>query len=324
MNLPRRQFLHLAAGAAVSPAVSRLASAQAYPARPVRLVVGFAAGSSTDILARLIGQWLSERLGQQFLVDNRPGASGNLGAESVAKASPDGYTLLMVAPPYAINATLYDKLNYNFIRDFAPVAGVVRVSNVLVVNPSVPVKSVPELIEFARTHPVSFASAGIGTVSHLAGELFKGIAGINMVHVAYRGDGPAMTDLIGGHVQIAFATMTTSIEYIRSGKLRPLGVTAGTVSPALPEVPTVGAFVPGYEASSWFGVAAPNGTPADVVGALNKEINDGLADARLTERLTASMGGTVLSGSAADFGKLVAEETDKWRKVIRAANIKAE
>jgi len=325
MKLPRRRFLRLAAGAAALPAASRIARAQTYPSRPVRLVVGFAAGSTTDILARLIGQWLSERLGQQFIVENRPGAGSNIATEAVVKAPADGYTLLMVAPVHAINATLYDKLNYNFIRDMAAIAGVVRVPNVMEVNPALPVKTVPEFIDFAKTNPgaLSFASAGVGTASHLAGEMFKAKAGVNLVHVAYRGDGPAMADLIGGQVQVGFATMTASIGHIRSGKLRPLAVTTATRSDALPDVPTVGDFVPGFEASSWFGVAAPKGTPAALVDRLNGEINAGLVDLRIRARL-ADMGGMLLAGSPADFGRLIADETEKWGKVIRAANIKAE
>ena len=257
--LGRRNFLHLTAGAAALPAVSRVAAAQGYPSRPVRLVVGFAAGSTTDILARLIGQWLSERLGQQFVIENRPGAAGNIAAETVVKAPADGYTLLMVPPASAINATLYDKLSFNFLGDMAPVAGVVRVPNVLEVNPSLPVKTVPELIDYAKANPgsLSFASAGIGTASHLAGELFKVMTGAQLVHVAYRGDGPAMTDLIGGQVQVGFATMTASIQHIRADRLRALAVTTATRSQALPDIPTVADFIPGYEASSWFGIAAP-------------------------------------------------------------------
>jgi tripartite-type tricarboxylate transporter receptor subunit TctC len=325
MKLPRRRFLHLAAGAVALPALSRIAKAQTYPSRPVRLIVGFAAGSTSDILARLMGQWLSERLGQQFIIENRAGAGANIATEAVVRAPADGYTLLMVAPVAAINATLYDKLSFNFLRDMAPIAGVVRVPNVMEVNPAVPVKTVPEFIEFAKANPgsLSFASAGVGTASHLAGEMFKAKAGVNLLHVAYRGDGPAMTDLIGGQVQVGFATMTASIGHIRSGKLRPLAVTTTTRSQVLPQVPSVGDFVPGYEASSWFGVAAPKDTPAEIVDRLNSEINAGLADARIGARLT-DMGGMVLAGSPADFGKLIADETEKWGKVIRAAHIKAE
>jgi tripartite-type tricarboxylate transporter receptor subunit TctC len=325
MKLPRRRFLHLLAGSAAFPALPRIARAQAYPSRPVRVLVGFAAGSTTDILARLIGQWLSERLGQQFIVENRPGAGSNIATEAVVKAPADGYTLLMVAPVHAINATLYDKLNYNFSRDMAAVGGVVRVPNVVEVNPALPVKSVPELIDFAKANPgtLSFASAGLGTASHLAGEMFKAMAGVDLVHVAYRGDGPAMADLIGGQVQVGFATMTASIGHIRSGKLRALAVTTATRSDALPELPTVRDFVPGFEASSWFGVAAPKGTPAAIVDRLNTEINAGLAEGRIRARL-ADMGGMLLAGSPTDFGRLIADETEKWGKVIRAANIKAE
>jgi tripartite-type tricarboxylate transporter receptor subunit TctC len=325
MKLPRRRFLHLAAGAVALPALSRIAKAQTYPSRPVRLIVGFAAGSTSDILARLMGQWLSERLGQQFIIENRAGAGANTATAAVVRAPADGYTLLMVAPVAAINATLYDKLSFNFLRDMAPIAGVVRVPNVMEVNPAVPVKTVPEFIEFAKANPgsLSFASAGVGTASHLAGEMFKAKAGVNLLHVAYRGDGPAMTDLIGGQVQVGFATMTASIGHIRSGKLRPLAVTTTTRSQVLPQVPSVGDFVPGYEASSWFGVAAPKDTPAEIVDRLNSEINAGLADPSIGARLT-DMGGMVLAGSPADFGKLIADETEKWGKVIRAAHIKAE
>jgi len=320
VKLPRRKFLHLAAAAAALAAVSRVAAAQGYPSRPV---VGFAAGSTTDILARLIGQWLSERLGQQFVIENRPGAAGNIAAETVVKAPADGYTLLMVPPASAINATLYDKLSFNFLGDLAPVAGVVRVPNVLEVNPSLPVKTVPELIDYAKANPgsLSFASAGIGTASHLAGELFKVMTGAQLVHVAYRGDGPAMTDLIGGQVQVGFATMTASIQHIRAGRLRALAVTTATRSRALPDIPTVADFIPGYEASSWFGIAAPKDTPAAIVDGLNRETNAGLADPKIMERL-ADMGGMVLAGSPADFGKLIADETAKWARVIKAAGIK--
>ena len=325
MKLVRRTLLRLVAGAAAVPAASLATRAQSYPAHPVRLVVGFAAGSTTDTLARLIGSWLSERLGQQFIVENRPGASANIATESVVKAAADGYTLLMVAPTAAINATLYDKLSFNFLRDMAPVAGVVRVPNVLEVHPSVPVKTVPELIELARAKPgsLTFASAGVGTASHLAGEMFKVKAGVDLVHVAYRGDGPAMTDLIGGQVQVGFATMTASIGHIRNGKLRPLAVTTATRSDVLPELPTVGDFIPGYEASSWFGVAAPKDTPAEVIDTLNREINAGFADSRIRGRL-ADMSGMPLGGSPAEYGKLMADETAKWGAVIRSANIKPE
>ncbi len=312
-------------GVAALPAISLPAWADAYPTHPVRVVVGFAAGSTTDTLARLIGQWLSQRLGQQFIIENRPGAGGNIGAEAVIRSTPDGYTLLMVPPAVAANAALYPHLSFDFIRDTDPVAGVVRVPNVVEVNPSVPVKSIPELIAYAKANPgkLSFASAGIGTASHLAGQLFNKMAGVNLQHVPYRGDGPAMADLVAGNVQVGFATMTSSIGFIRAGKLRPLAVTTTTRSAALPDVPTVAEFVPGFEASSWFGVAAPKGTPADIVDSLNRQINAGLAAPAIKDRL-ADMGGMALTGSPADFGKLIAEETDKWGKVIREAGIKAE
>ena len=323
-NVSRRYLLHLAAGAALT-AASRSVWADGYPTHPVRIVVGFAAGSTSDILARLIGQWLSERLGQQFVVENRPGAGGNVGAESVVKAAPDGYTLLMVPPAVAANAALYKDLNFDFVRDAAPVAGVVRVPNVLEVNPSVPVKTVPELIAYAKAKPgtLSFASAGIGTMSHLAGQLFNTATGINIQHVPYRGDGPAMADLIAGQVQVGFATMTASIGHIRADKLRPLAVTTLSRSDALPGIPSVSEFVPGYEASSWFGIAAPSGTPVEIVEILNRETNAGLAAPRIEARLT-DMGGMLVTGSAADFGKLIADETEKWGKVITSAGIKAE
>ncbi len=325
MKLLRRQFLHLAAGATALPAVSRLAWAESYPTHPVRIVVGFAAGSTTDILARLMGQWLSQRLGQQFVVENRPGAGGNLAAETVVKAAADGYTLLMVPPAVAANATLYENLNFNFIRDTAPVAGVVRVPNVLEVNPSVPVKTVPELIAYAKANPgkLSFASAGIGTASHVAGQLFNAMTGANLQHVPYRGDGPAMADLVAGQVQVGFATMIASIGFIRAGRLRPLAVTTLKRSDVLPDIPTVSDFVPGFEASSWFGIAAPAGTPAEIIESLNRETNAGLADPTIKARLD-DMGGMLLTGSPADFGELIADETEKWGKVIRAAGIKAE
>ncbi len=324
-TLPRRRFLQLAASALALPAFSRLARAQSYPTQPIRLVVGFAPGSTTDILARLMSPWLSARLGQQLVVENRPGAGGNIGAETVVKAAPDGYTLLMVPPAVAANATLYAHLSFDFIRDSAPVAGVVRVPNVLEVNPSVPVKTVSELIAYAKANPgkLSFASAGIGTASHLAGELFNAKTGLHLTHIPYHGDGPAMVDLIGGQVQVGFATMTASIGHIRGGQLRPLAVTTLTRSDALPDVPTVADFVPGYEASSWFGIAAPKGTPADIIARLNRETNAGLADATVKARL-ADMGGMLLAGSPEDFGKLIVDETDKWSKVIRAAGIKAQ
>jgi tripartite-type tricarboxylate transporter receptor subunit TctC len=322
MKLLRRQFLHLAASAAVLPAVARIARADTYPSHPVRLVVGFAAGSTTDILARLMGQWLSQRLGQQFVIENRPGAGGNIGAETVVKAVPDGYTLLMVPPAVAANAALYEHLNFDFLRDTAPVAGVVRLPNVAEVHPSVPVNSIPELIAYAKANKLSYASAGIGTPSHLAGQLFNIMTGVNLQHVPYRGDEPAMADLIAGQVPVAFATTIASIEHIRAGQLRPLGVTTLKRSDVLPNIPSISEFVPGYETSSWFGIAAPAGTPADIIEILNRETNAGLADAAIKARL-ADMGCMVLTGSAADFGKLIAAETEKWGKVIRDAGIKA-
>jgi tripartite-type tricarboxylate transporter receptor subunit TctC len=323
MKLPRRQFLHLAAMAGALPALTRAAAALDYPTRPVRIIVGFAPGSTTDILGRLIGQWLSMQLGQSFVIDNRPGAGGNVGTEAVVNAAADGYTLLMVAPANTINMSLYDKLNFNFMHDMAPVAGVVRVPNVLEVNPSLPVNTVPEFIAYAKSHPgtLSFASAGVGTTSHMAGELFDVMAGVDLVPVHYRGDGPAMIDLIGGQVQVGFATMVASIAYIRAGKLRPLAVTTAARSPILPDLPTVGDFVPGYEASSAFGIAAPRDTPAAIVAMLNKAINAGLADPTIAARL-ADLGGMALTGSAADYGKFLADDVEKWRKVIRTANIK--
>jgi tripartite-type tricarboxylate transporter receptor subunit TctC len=325
MKLPRRNFLHLMAGAAALPAVSRIAWAQAYPARPVRLIVFFPAGGVGDILARLMGQLLSERLGQAFVIENRPGASGNIGTEAVVRASPDGYTLLWANSPNAINATFYDKLNYNFIRDIVPVAATIRVPNVMVVNPTLPAKSVPEFIAYAKANPgkLNMASGGNGVPSHVAGELFKMMAGINMVHVPYRGAAPALTDLLAGQVQVLFDAMPSSIEYIRAGKLRPLAVTTATRSDVLPDIPTVGDFLPSFEASTWFGVGAPKNTSAEIVDKLNKEINSALLDPTIIARI-ADLGGTALPGSPADFGMLIADETEKWGKVIRSANIKAD
>jgi tripartite-type tricarboxylate transporter receptor subunit TctC len=325
MKLPRRNFLHLAAGAAAFPAVSRISWAQAYPTRPVRIVVGFTAGSASDIIARLVGQWLSERLGQPFVIDNRPGGGGNIGTEAAVRSGPDGYTLLLVAPQNAINASFYDKLNFNFIRNIAPVAGVIRVSLVMVVNPSVPANTVPEFIAYAKANPgkVTMASPGNGSSPHVSGELFKMMAGIDMIHVPYRGGGQVMTDLIAGQVQVSFIGLTVAIEHIRSGKVRALAVTTAIRSDVLPDIPTVGDFVPGYEASAFWGVGAPRNTPTEIIDKLNKEINAGLSDPTLWRRF-AEGGGTVLAGSPADFGKLIAEETEKWAKVIRAANIKPE
>src|SRR5262245_12705869 len=324
MKLPRRNFLHLAACAAALPAASRIARAQTYPTRPVRWIVGYAPGGSGDILARLMGQGLSERLGQPFVVENRPGANGNIGTEAVVRASPDGYTLLMVSSANAANAALYDKLSFNLIRDIAPVAGIVRALNVMVINPSFPAKSVPEFIAYAKANPgkISMASVGIGSGTHLYGELFKMMAGVDMVHVPYRSAGPVLTDLLGGQVQVYFASTVASIEYIRAGRLRALAVTTATRSDALPGIPTMGEFVPGYEASTWYGVGAPKATPAEIVDKLNREINAGLADPKMRARL-ADFGGTPLVVSPADFGKLIADDTEKWGKVVRALNIKA-
>jgi tripartite-type tricarboxylate transporter receptor subunit TctC len=323
MKLPRRKFLHLAAGAAALPAVSYMAWAQAYPTRPVRLVVPFAPAGTTDILARLMGQWLSERLGQQFVIENRPGASTIIGTEAVVRAPADGYTVLVFGTASAINATLFDKLSYNFLRDIAPVAGIMRVPNVMVVHPSVPVKTVPEFIAYAKANPgkINQASPGAGTSTHMAGELFKAMTGTQIVLVQYRGNAPALTDLLAGQVQLGFDTMPSSIEYIRAGKLRALGVSTLTRSEALPDVPAISEFVPGYESSGYFGFGVPKNTPAEIVDRLNREINAGLADPRLKSRL-ADLGGMTLAGTPADFGMLNAEETDKWAKVIRAANIK--
>jgi tripartite-type tricarboxylate transporter receptor subunit TctC len=325
MKLPRRQFLHLAAGAAALLAASRIAWAQAWPTRPVRIIVGFAPGGGIDIMARLMGQWLTERLGQQFLIENRPGAGSNVATEAVVRAAPDGYTLLLVNSANAINATLYDKLNFDFIRDIAPVAGVIRVPNVMLVNPSVPAKTIPEFLAYAKANPgkISMASGGIGTPGHVAGELFKMMAGVDMVLVPYRSGGPALTDLLGGQVQVMFPNTGASLEYIKAGKLRALAVTTATRSEALPDIPAVGEFLPGYEASTWTGLGAPKSTPTEIVDKLNKEINAGLADPKMKARL-ADLGGTPLLGSPADFRKLIAEETDKWAKVVKFSGAKAD
>jgi tripartite-type tricarboxylate transporter receptor subunit TctC len=325
MKLPRRNFLHLAAGAAALPALSRITWAQAYPSRSVRIVVGYAAGGTSDIVGRLVGQWLSERLGQQFIVENRPGASANLATEAVARATADGYTLLVVTSVNAVNATLYNKLNFNFIHDIAPVASVFETPLVVEVNPSVPVRTIPEFIAYAKANPgkLNLATPGIGTPPHVAGELFKMTAGVDMVHVPYRGTGPMLTDLIGGQVQVAFDPLPASIEHIRAGKLRALAITTASRSEVLPDVPTVGEFVPGYEASGWYGIGAPKGTPVEIIDMLNKEINAALGDPKMKARL-ADLGATPLVRSPADFGKLIADDTEKWGKVIRAAGIKAE
>jgi tripartite-type tricarboxylate transporter receptor subunit TctC len=330
MKLPRREFLHLAAGAAAMPAVSRIAWAQSYPTRPVRWILSAPPGGALDIVTRLMGQWLSERLGQPFIIENRPGGGGNIATEAVVRAPPDGYTLLTVAMLSAVNATLYDKLNFNFIRDIAPVARISGEPNVIVVNPSFPAKSFPiksiaEFIAYAKANPgkVNMASSGNGTSPHMAGELFKMMAGVNMLHVPYRGGAPALTDLIGGQVHVMFAFISSSIEYIRAGQLRALAVTTTTRSPALPDVPVVGDFVSGYEASSWIGLGAPKNTPTEIVDKLNGEINAGVADPKIKARL-ANLGSTALAGFPTDFSKFIADETEKWAKVIRAANIKPE
>ena len=323
MKLPRRTFLRLSAGAAAFPAMSRIARAQSYPTRPVHIIVGFLAGGSTDIVARLMGQWLSERLGQQFFTDNRPGASSNIGTELVVRAPPDGYTLLLDLSSNAINATLYKNLNFNFVRDIAPVASIIRSPNVMEINPSFPAKTVPEFIAYAKANPgkINLATGGIGVPSHLSGELFKMMAGIDMVHVPYKGAAAALTDLLGGRVQVMFDPLPSSIEYIKAGRLRALAVTTAMRSETLPDIPAVGEFVPGYEASTWFGLGAPKDTPADIVDKLNKEVNAGLADPKLNARL-ADLGGTALVGSPAEFGKLIAEDIEKWAKVINFAGIK--
>jgi tripartite-type tricarboxylate transporter receptor subunit TctC len=325
MKLPRRHFLHLAAGAAALPAVSRIGWAQSYPTRPVRLIVGFAPGGPNDIVARLIGQWLSERLGQQFVVENRAGAGGNIGTEAVVTSAPDGYTLLLATVPNAVNASLYEKLNFNFIRDTTPVAGIIRVPMVILLNPSVPATTVPEFIKYAKANPgkVNMASAGNGSAPHMAGELFKMMAGVDLVHVPYRGQGPALTDLLGGEVQVLFATAPGTTDYVRTGKLRALAVTSAARAEVLPELPPVGDFVPGYETSQWYGMCAPKKTPQDIVDRLNKAINTAIAEPAMKARL-AALGGEPLPGSPADFGKLIADETEKWAKVVRAAGIKPE
>src|SRR5215475_8759985 len=325
MKLPRRNFLHLVAGAAALPAVSRIARAQAYPSRPVRIIVPFAAGGQGDILARLIGQWLSERLGQPFVIENRPGGAFNIGTEAVVKAPPDGYTLLLATTTNTINTTLYDKLNFNFVRDIAPVATISRYAWVMVVHPSFPAKTVPEFIAYAKANPgkINIASGGIGSASHVSGELFRMMTGVNLVHVPYRGQAPALADLLAGQVQVMFPAISSTIEYVRSGKLRALAVTTATRSDELPHIPTVTEFVPGYEASGWNGFGSPKSTPTEVIDKLNREINTALADPKIKAQL-ADLGATPFAGSHADFGRLIADETEKWGKVIRAANITPE
>jgi tripartite-type tricarboxylate transporter receptor subunit TctC len=325
MKLLRRRFLHLAAGAAALPAAARIAWAQTYPSRPVRFMVGFGAGGAPDILARLMGQWLSDRLGQPFVVENRVGGSSGIATEAVVQAAPDGQTILLASLANVVNATLYDKLNYNFIRDIAPVGGISRDPNVMVVLPSFPAKTVPEFIAYAKANPgkINMASPGVGSTPHMAGELFKFMTGIDMAHVAYRGSPPAIADLLAGQVQVYFAPISASIEYIKAGKLRPLGVTTAKRADALPDVPAVAEFVPGYEAVAFYGIGAPKNTPPEIVDKLNKEINAGLADATLKKRF-ADLGSVPFPGPPADFGKLIADETEKWAKVIKFANIKPE
>jgi tripartite-type tricarboxylate transporter receptor subunit TctC len=325
MEFPRREFLHLAAGAAALTTMTRVSWAQAYPSRPVRWIVGAAGGSSPDIFARLLGQWLSERLGQPFIIDNRPGAGGNIATEAAVRAPADGYTLLLAATTNAISATLYDRLSFDFIRDIAPVAAIARGPQILMVNPSVPARTVPEFIAYAKANPgkMNMASAGIGTPGHLSGELFKMMAGLDMVHVPYRSGAPAQTDLIGGQVQAMFISPVGLIEYVQAGKLRALAVTTATRSDVLADLPTVGDFVPGYEASAWWGVVAPKNTSAEIVDRLNKEINAALVDPKIKARL-ADLGGSALALSPDEFGKLIADETAKWAKVVRFSGAKVE
>jgi tripartite-type tricarboxylate transporter receptor subunit TctC len=325
MKLPRRKFLHLAAGAVALPVMPRIAKAQAYPARPVHIIVGFPPGGTTDVSARLMGQWLSERLGQSFVVENRPGAGSSIAAETVTKAAPDGYTLFPASAANAFNATIYDNLSFNFVRDLAPVAGFLRVPNVMVVNTSVTAKTVPDFIAYAKANPgkINMATAGKGSSPHVFGELFKMMTGVDLVTVHYRGGGPALTDLLAGRVQVMFDPVGEGIGYVKAGKLRALAVTSAAPSPALPDVPTVAEFVSGYEASGWSGLSAPKNTPAEIIAKLNQEIGAGLADANLQARL-ADLGAAPMAMTPADFGKLIADETEKWAKVIRAANIKPE
>jgi len=325
MNFPRRTFLQLTAGAAALPALPPIARAQAYPAKPVRFIIGYTSGGSADITARLMGQWLSDRLGQPFIVESRPGAGTNIATEAVVRSPPDGYTIFLVAPANAINATLYDKLNYNFLRDIAPVAGIIRFPNVMEVNPLVPAKTVPEFIAYAKANPgkINMASSGNGSTIHMSGELFKMMTGINMVHIPYRGGAPALTDMLGGQVQVMFDNVPTSLEHIRSGALRPLAVTTATRLGLLPDVPTVAEFVPGYESSAWYGIGVPRNTPPEIIDLLNRVVNAGLTDPNLKTRFT-DLSAVVLPGSPADFGKLLVDETEKWGKVVKFAGVKAD
>jgi tripartite-type tricarboxylate transporter receptor subunit TctC len=323
MKLSRRTFLHLAAGAVALPVASRFAWAQAYPTRPLRMIIGYPPGGSADITARLTGQWLSERLGQPVVIESRPGAATNLATEAVVRAAPDGYTLLLVAPANAINATLYDKLNFNFLRDIAPAAGIIRFPNVVVVNPSLPIKTIPELIAYAKANPgrLNMASSGNGSTIHMSGELFKMMTGVNMVHVPYRGGAPALTDLMAGQVQVMFDNVPTSAEHIKAGKLRGLAVTSTARSEVLPDLPTVADFLPGYEASAWYGLGVPKNTPDEIINKVNKAMNEILAAPKSQARF-AELGASLLPGSPADFGKLLVEETEKWGKVVKFAGAK--
>ena len=325
MKFPRRTFLHLAMGAAALPALPRMARAQAYPSRVVRIIVGFPPGGATDIQARLMGQWLSDRLGQQFIVENRAGASGNIGTEAVAKAPADGYTLLQIVTPHAINAALYSNLSFDFVRDIAPVIYSARLAYVVVVHPSVPAKTIPELIAYAKANPgkINYGSAGPGTPQNIACELFKMMAGVDLVHVPYRGGAPATTDLVGGQIQVIFSPVSESIQHIKAGSLRPLGVTTAARLDVLPDVPTVAEFVHGYEASGFAGIGVPKNTPAEIIGLLNKELNAGLADAKIKARIV-ELGGTVMGGSPAEFGTIISDAIEKWTKVIKFAGIKVE
>jgi tripartite-type tricarboxylate transporter receptor subunit TctC len=323
MRFPRRQFLRLAGAAAALPAVSRLARAQGYPSRQIRLIIGYPPGGSADITARLMAQWLGERLGQPVIIESRPGGGTNIATEAVINAPPDGYTLLLVAPANAINAALYEKLNHNFLRDMLPVAGLIRFPNVVVVNPDVPVKSIPELIEYAKANPgkLNMASSGNGSTIHMSGELFKMMTGVNMIHVPYRGGALALTDMIAGQVQVMFDNIPTAMEFVRSGKLRGLAVTGAARSETLPDLPTVADFLPGYEATSWYGLGAPKGTPSDIIDKLNREVNAILADPKTKARF-AELGAILLPGTPSEFGKLVADETEKWGKVVKFSGAK--
>src|SRR5215467_3786365 len=325
MNLPRRKFLHMAGGAAALPLVARIARAQAYPSRPVRWIVGFAPGGGNDLVARLMGQWLSERLGQPFVIDNRPGAGTNIATEAVVNAAPDGYTLLMAGIPNAANATFYPNLKFNFMRDIMPVVGILRIPNVLVVHPSVTAKTLAELLAYAKANPgkINMASAGTGSATHFSGELLKMLAGVDLLHVPFRGTGPALNAIVGGQVDVLFSPPISSIEFIRAGKLRGLAVTSALRSPTLPDLPAIGETVPGYEMTVWYGMGVPKGTPIEVVKLLNREINASLTDPRLQERFAAE-GAVIIGGSPADFARLIADETEKWAKLIRATNMKPE